>query len=146
MGKATNPPGKMIFCRWIIDCPHLTPVSPVAIGTGRVDQPCHVKFRFWLISPGMIVLSQQQTGCEYHSQKTETDQKIFSYPDHKFSLLSLINRYVISKLFSGINLPGSTNLGLGIIHHFLPVGDPARQPTDGKHHSKHIHRDPHGLI
>ena len=47
---------------------------------------------------------------------------------------------------ANVNLARTVNLALRIVVHFLPVGNPARQTTNGKHHREHVRRDAHGAV
>ena len=47
---------------------------------------------------------------------------------------------------AGVNLARTVDLGIRVVVHFLPVGDPAGQTADGKHHGKHVRRDAHGAV
>ena len=47
---------------------------------------------------------------------------------------------------SHVNLARTVNLALRIVVHFLPVGNPAGETSDGEHHGKHVRRDAHGAV
>ena len=45
-----------------------------------------------------------------------------------------------------VNLARTVDLGIRVVVHFLPVGDPAGEAPDGEHHGKHVRRDAHGAV
>lgn len=58
----------------------------------------------------------------------------------------LLNGNVLSFLPACIDLPGTTDPGIGIVDHFFPVGNPARHAADGKEYGKHVDGETQGHV
>ena len=59
-------------------------------------------------------------------------------------LSSLFYGDIIPLIETRIDLPGSVQLPLGVIHALLPLAYPARQTSDGEHDSEHVDRNANG--
>src|SRR5680860_373411 len=56
---------------------------------------------------------------------------------------ALVDGHVLALGGPGVDLTGPVDLRLRVFHHLLPVGDPARKPSDGEEHGKHLRGEPH---
>ena len=63
--------------------------------------------------------------------------------DNSLALVAIDPR---SCRLAGVNLARTVDLGIRIVVHFLPVGNPAGESSDGEHHGKHVRRDAHGAV
>src|SRR5208282_3237749 len=59
---------------------------------------------------------------------------------------AFFSRHKLPFFVSGVDLPRTSNLLLGVGNHLLPLGQPACGARDGKQHSKHFRPETHGLI
>src|SRR5262249_2105902 len=55
-------------------------------------------------------------------------------------------RRVVALERSGVDLPWAANLLGRVGVHFHPVGDPARQTSDGEEDGEHVQRDAHRAV
>src|SRR2546426_2034892 len=61
-------------------------------------------------------------------------------------LAALIDRNVMARVVSKVDLAWPRNLLLGIQEHFFPLGDPPRSARNREQDGKHGHRETHRLI
>src|SRR5438477_8193965 len=61
-------------------------------------------------------------------------------------LTALIDRNVVARIVSEVNLPGPGNFLLGIQKHLFPLRDPPGSPRNREQHGEHGHWEAHRLI
>src|SRR3989338_4709908 len=59
---------------------------------------------------------------------------------------AIFHIHVVSFPVADIDLTWAADARRLRLSHFLPMGNPAGQTTDGKHDRKHIRRDPYQLV
>src|SRR3954463_3919655 len=60
--------------------------------------------------------------------------------------LPLIDRHEVPELLAGVDLARPADLGLLVVDHLLPVGDPAGQAAEREHDGEHVRRDAHRAV
>src|SRR5215211_284928 len=62
------------------------------------------------------------------------------------SLLALLDGLEVALALARVDLARTGDLGLRVLNHLEPLGDPARRARDGEHHREHVGEQPERLV